>query len=53
MEKLILSSKKYNLMLKLHTEVNQQLLFMKYVEQIFNVIGLSFIFRNQIPANIK
>ena len=48
-----LSSKIYRLLFNLYNEGNQKLLFVRHVENIFDSIGLSFIFSNQMPVNVK
>ena len=47
-----LSSKIYKLLLKLYANENSQTLYVKNIQTILDNIGLSFIFRNQIPVNI-
>ena len=47
-----LSSKIYKLLFKLYANENSQTLYVKNIKNILDNIGLSFIFRNQIPVNI-
>lgn len=47
-----LSSKIYKLLFKLYANENSQTLYVKNIQTILDNIGLSFIFRNQIPVNI-
>ena len=47
-----LSSKIYKLLFKLYAHENSQTLYVKNIQNILDNIGLSFIFRNQIPVNI-
>jgi hypothetical protein len=46
-----LSSKIYKLLLKLYANEKSQTLYVKNIQTILDNIGLSFIFRNQIPVN--
>jgi hypothetical protein len=47
-----LSSKIYKPLFKLYANENSQTLYVKNIQNILDNIGLSFIFRNQIPVNI-
>ena len=40
-------------MFNLYHEGNHELLFVRHVENIFDSIGLSFIFSNQMPVNVN
>ena len=48
-----LSSKRYRLLLNLYNEGNHELIFVRHVENIFDSIGPSFIFSNQISVNVN
>jgi hypothetical protein len=48
-----LSSKIYRQLFNLYNEGNHELLFVRHVENIFDSIGLSFIFSNQMPVNVN
>ena len=47
-----LSSKIYKLLFKLYAYENSQTLYVKNIQNILDNLGLSFIFRNQMPVNI-
>ena len=47
-----LFSKIYKLLFKLYANENSQTLYVKNIQTILDNIGLSYIFRNQIPVNI-
>jgi hypothetical protein len=46
-------SLKYRLLFNLYNEGNHELLFVRHAENIFDSIGLSFIFSNQMPVNVN